>query len=344
MLVVIAMFFISSRTTLRQRRYDIDDCLTSNCSPVDLETDSNVASNTPPLLPFNFATILRKGNGIFFMETTNRMEPPSLVLCAIESAARVYPDRPVVFFMKGLEDISSIEDEKKTKEHFPTLASFQNIYLFPLRMETLFINTPLLPWFKKVDPYKEVYWTHVSSDACRLASIWKYGGIYMDTDIISLRPIPHENFLAAQTLAEASNGVFGLTPSHPLAWQFMENFVKNYKGDIWGHQGPELFTRVMKKLCGISVINSKNNVSCNKIHYLHPQRFYPIICASWRKYFEVWPEIPTFNSSYGLHLWNFMNKERISMIPGANTLVEHVYQQQCPTTYDFIVRNKKTHL
>ncbi|KAM9316336.1 alpha-1,4-N-acetylglucosaminyltransferase-like [Gastrophryne carolinensis] len=195
-----------------------------------------------------------------------------------------------------------------------------------------------------VEPNKEKYWTHVSSDACRLAVIWKYGGIYMDTDIISLRPIPHDKFLAAQIETYASNGVFGFTPSHPLVWQFMENFVKNYRGDKWGQQGPELIARVMSKLCDMSVMMSTNNFSCNNIPYLHPPRFYPIACSSWKRYFEVWKEIPTFNSSYGLHLWNFMNKEHKSMITGSNTLVEHLYQQQCPTTYDFIVRNKKTHL
>ncbi|KAM9316341.1 alpha-1,4-N-acetylglucosaminyltransferase-like [Gastrophryne carolinensis] len=287
---------------------------------------------------------MRKGNGILFVETTDRMELPSLVLCAIESAARVYPDRPVVFFMKGLEDISSVEDEKKTKEHFPTLASFQNIYLFPLRLETLFNNTPLLPWFKKVDPDQEVYWTHVTSDACRFAMMWKYGGIYMDADVISLRPIPHDNFLAAETEQQTSSSVFGLTPSHPLAWQFMENFVENYRGEIWAHQGPGVFTRVVKKLCGMPIFNSMNDVSCNNMPYFHPQRFYPILYPSWKRYFEVWLEIPTFSSSYALHLWNFMNKDGKTMIPGTNTLVEHLYQQQCPTTYDFILRNKKTHL
>ncbi|KAM9299519.1 alpha-1,4-N-acetylglucosaminyltransferase-like [Gastrophryne carolinensis] len=335
MLVVMAMAFIN-RATLKQKSYDISNFFIYNRSPVD--------EAIPPLLPFNATTVLRKGNGILFMETTNRMEFPSLVLCAIESAARVYPDRPVVFFIKGLKDIYSVEDEKKTKEHFPTLASFQNIYLFPLRMEKLFNNTPLLPWFKKVDPYKEVYWAHVSSDGCRLASIWKYGGIYMDSDVISLRPIPHDNFLSSEDKQQATNSVFGMAPFHPLIWQFMENFVENFRGEIWAHQGPNLFKRVMNKMCGIPVFNTMDDMSCNKIPYLHHQRFYPIHYVSWRKYYEVWKKEPTFNSSYGLHLWNSMNKEGKSMMPGTNTLVEHIYQQQCPTTYDFIVRKKKTQL
>ncbi|XP_040204128.1 alpha-1,4-N-acetylglucosaminyltransferase-like [Rana temporaria] len=293
---------------------------------------------------FSASTVLRKENGILFMETTDRMNPPSLVLCAIESAARVYPDRPVVYFMKGLKNITTEEDGKRAKQQFPTLSSYSNIYLFPLRMDQLFNNTPLKPWFDKVNPEKEVYWTHVSSDACRFALMWKYGGIYMDADVISLHPIPQDHFIAAQEPTITSSSVFGLSSHYQLAWQFMENFVENYRGEIWGHQGPGVFTRVVKKLCGMPVFNSTDDVMCGNISYFHSQRFYPIHYPSWRRYFEVWENLPTFKDSYALHLWNVMNKEGTSMVPGSHTLVELLYQKQCPTTYGYILRNKTTRL
>ncbi|MEE6500866.1 hypothetical protein FKM82_003962 [Ascaphus truei] len=85
------------------------------------------------------------------METTDRMELPSLVLCALESAARVYHDRPVAFFMKGLTNISSQDDMNRIRQSFPTLSSFNNVYFFPLRMQDLFNNTPLHPWYMKID-------------------------------------------------------------------------------------------------------------------------------------------------------------------------------------------------
>ncbi|XP_018428377.1 PREDICTED: alpha-1,4-N-acetylglucosaminyltransferase-like [Nanorana parkeri] len=287
--------------------------------------------------PNSAKTILRKGNGILFVETTDRMEPPSLVLCAIESAARVYPDRPVAFFMKGLEDIITEEDEKRAKERFPTLSPFGNVYLFPLRMDQLFNNTPIKSWFDKVDPKKEIYWIHVLSDACRFSLVWKYGGIYMDTDVISLRPIPKDHFLGTEGFTGTSSGVFGLSSHYQLAWKIMENFVENYRGEIWGHQGPGVVTRVVKKLCGLPVFNSTDDVMCSNISYFHPQRFYPIPYPAWRRYYEVWQNLPTFNNSYALHLWNYMNNKGISMVPGSNTLVEHLYKKYCPTTYEYVL-------
>ncbi|XP_018426688.1 PREDICTED: alpha-1,4-N-acetylglucosaminyltransferase-like [Nanorana parkeri] len=343
--MAIAAITFLSRIALNQKSNFIMNILTSNGLLSDPKTTEKAGGMSNMIEKVSSAaftnTILRQGNGIFFVETTGRMEPPSLVLCAIESAARVYPDRPVVFFMKGLGDIMTAEEDSRTREHFPTLYSFHNIYIFPLRMNELFNQTPLMTWFKKVNPEKERYWTHVSADACRLALIWKYGGIYMDCDFISIRPIPNNLFLAPEHAASISNGVFGLSQFHPLTWLLLEDFADNYKGEIWGQQGPRLFTRVVKKWCGLPVFITKDDVMCGNISYCHPQRFYPISYPSWRKYYEVWKDLPTFNGTYALHLWNFMNKEGKTMVPGSNTLVEHLYQKQCPSNYDYIMKKQK---
>ncbi|KAM4042603.1 alpha-1,4-N-acetylglucosaminyltransferase-like isoform 2-T2 [Anomaloglossus baeobatrachus] len=289
------------------------------------------------------SAVMQKGNGIFFVETTDRMDEPSLVLCSIESAARVYPDRPVVFFMKGLGAIITDDDEKQARKHYPTLLSYKNIYFLPLRLEKLFASTPFLPWYKKVNPQREIHWTHVKSDACRFAIIWKYGGIYMDTDVISIRPIPEDHFLAAETFSTTSSSVFGLSPYHKLTWEFMENFVQNYIGRKWGHQGPGVFTRVVNKYCGGRHFTSINHIRCANVSYFHPERFYPILYPSWKKYFEVWSTLPTFRNSFALHLWNYMNDDRETMVPRTNTLVEHLYRQYCPSTYEAILNSNATY-
>lgn len=93
--------------------------------------------------------ILSGGNNIIFLETSERLQLPSLVLCAIESAAQVYPDRSVVVFMKGLNHTNT-EDQEKVLSHYPSLLSLENIHIFPLVMEDIFNNTPLFNWYKKV--------------------------------------------------------------------------------------------------------------------------------------------------------------------------------------------------
>ncbi|KAE8582511.1 hypothetical protein XENTR_v10020145 [Xenopus tropicalis] len=295
--------------------------------------------------PTNFTLddVLSPGNGIFFIETTDRMDPPSLVLCAVESAARINPDRPVAFFMKGLPDINSAEGQNRARNSFPTLAPYNNIYFFPLRMELLLSDTPLLPWYQKVNPEKEVHWTHVSSDASRLALMYKYGGLYMDIDVISLRPVPVENFLVAESSQISSNGVFGFDSHRDFTWTCMEDFVKNYNGAIRGHQGPALFTRVFKQFyCDIPPFKGDEDLKCGNISFLNPRRFYPI---DWMKFFDIWKAIPAFNKSYALHLFNSAHRyKRRVMVPGSNTLVEHLYIQNCPLTYQAVLEKRNTHL
>ncbi|KAM4771191.1 alpha-1,4-N-acetylglucosaminyltransferase-like [Rhinophrynus dorsalis] len=290
----------------------------------------------------NLMDILSAENSIIFLETTDKLKISSLVSCAIESAARLYRNRPVVFFMKGLNK-NLINNENRIRKIFPILSSFKNVHFFPLRMNEVFKDTPLLPWYTKVNPKRELHWIHVSSDGCRLALIWKLGGIYMDSDMISVRAIPEHNFLAAQSSKYSSNGVFGFSSKHNFTWTSMENFVKNYDGTVWGQQGPALFTRVLEQVCDIPDFKAGEDIMCGNISFLNPQRFYPIPYPSWRQYYQVWEKLPTFNSSYALHLWNYMNQENRTVIPGSDTLADHIYKQYCPSTYESLSRKESTH-
>lgn len=197
--------------------------------------------------------------------------------------------------------------------------------------------------YLQIDPSREKFWIHVSSDAMRLALIWKYGGIWMDSDIISRQQIPHQRFLAAESNQRSSNGVFGFPSHHDFIWRSMEDFTRKYNSQIWGYQGPWLFTRILNTFCSIPPFKSFEDVMCGNITFLNPQRFYPVFYTDWERYYDVWTKEPTFNDSYALHLWNhFNNGEFKKMVPGSNTLVEHLYQQYCPSTYRDVAKKKST--
>ncbi|XP_026947559.1 alpha-1,4-N-acetylglucosaminyltransferase [Sagmatias obliquidens] len=276
--------------------------------------------------------LLGHGRSIVFLETSERMELSPLVSCAVESAAKVYAEQPVLLLMKGLNNSTQLPPNS-TSPALSLLSAIDNVFLFPLDMKSLFEDTPLFSWYTQINSSAERYWLHVSSDASRLAFIWKYGGVYMDTDVISIRPIPEDNFLAAQTSQFSSNGVFGFLPHHPFLWQCMENFVENYNSDIWGHQGPELMTRILRVWCKLRDFQEVSDLKCLNFSFLHPQRFYPISYAAWRRYYEAWDTEPSFNDSYALHLWNYMNQEGRAVVRGSNTLVENLYRKHCPKSY-----------
>uniref|UniRef100_H3B0R8 Alpha 1,4-glycosyltransferase domain-containing protein n=2 Tax=Latimeria chalumnae TaxID=7897 RepID=H3B0R8_LATCH len=275
--------------------------------------------------------------GIVFIETTEELEPPPLVVCAVESAARIYPERPVLLFMKGLP----APNRTAHSQAIDLLSKIRNVFVLPLNFKVIFNCTPLQSWYDKVIPENEMYWTHVSSDASRLALIWKYGGIYLDSDVISMRPIPEENFLAAQSSRYSSNGVLGFREHHPFVWDSMKDFVENYDGNSWGHQGPELMTRMLNKLCTLPTFEGpQEDAACQNISFLQPNRFYPIPYSEWEKFFMVLDPFPDFNQSYALHLWNFMNNKGLKVEPGSNHLIEKLFIKYCPTTYRVLVQKR----
>ncbi|XP_019398509.1 PREDICTED: alpha-1,4-N-acetylglucosaminyltransferase [Crocodylus porosus] len=291
-----------------------------------------------------FKGVMSQGNSIIFLETTDRLDPPPLVSCSVESTARIYHDRPIVFFMKGLK--SNIRwHPKNTSTAFSLLSAIKNVFIVPLQMETLLQKTPLLSWYHKVNETLEKNWIHISSDASRLAIIWKYGGLYMDTDIISIRPIPVKTFIAAQASKVASNGIFSFPRHHSFIWNCMKNFVENYNADIWGHQGPYLMTRVLKTLCNLTDFKAVEDQCYQNIFFLNPQRFYPIPYPLWEKYYEVW-DLHTnfsdsyFSDSYALHLWNYMNQQQKAVVAGSNTLAENLYKTYCPITYKNLILDR----
>ncbi|XP_048190403.1 alpha-1,4-N-acetylglucosaminyltransferase [Perognathus longimembris pacificus] len=281
-------------------------------------------------------SVLSRGRSIVFIETSERLEPPPLVSCALESAAKVYPGQPVAFFMKGLSNGTRLTPNSSYPA-LSLLSAMDNVFFFPLDMERLFEGTPLLAWYTRIDSEREQYWLHVSADAARLAVVWKYGGVYMDTDLISLRPVPDENFVAAQGSGSCSNGVFGFEPRHPFLWACMENFVEHYNSRVWGNQGPLLMTRMLRVRCRLGAFprRGRGDLRCGDLSVLHPDRFYPIPFRQWGRYYQVWdPPDPAFRASYALHLWNFMNRrERKTVRPGSGTLAERLYRRHCPGTY-----------
>lgn len=99
--------------------------------------------------------VLNGGDSIIYLETTDKLPPTSLVLCAIESAAHHYPTRSVVFFMKGLTEINAEEVQKK---HLSVFSSLPNVYFFPLQMEVILSDTPLLSWYQKVSSLEHCFY------------------------------------------------------------------------------------------------------------------------------------------------------------------------------------------
>ncbi|XP_029811261.1 lactosylceramide 4-alpha-galactosyltransferase, partial [Suricata suricatta] len=186
---------------------------------------------------------------IFFLETSDRTNPNFLFMCSVESAARAHPEARVVVLMKGL---SGGNTSLPRHLGLSLLGCFPNVHLLPLDLEALFRDTPLEAWYATRRRRWEPYLLPVLSDASRITLLWKFGGIYLDTDFIVLRNLQNlTNSLGAQS-SDLLNGAFlAFERHHEFLALCMRDFVAHYNGWVWGHQGPQLLTRVFKSWCSV---------------------------------------------------------------------------------------------
>lgn len=152
------------------------------------------------------------------------------------------------------------------------------------------------------------------SNLMRLAYLYKFGGVYLDTDMIVLKSFKTlRNVIGAQTLEPVSrnwtrlnNAVLIFDKNHPFLLKSIEEFALTFNGNVWGHNGPYLVSRVARAVEGTDGYN---------FTIMTPPAFYPVNWVEIEKLFKV-PRtekdskrvqvkvLEMQKRSYGLHLWN----------------------------------------
>ena len=198
-------------------------------------------------------------------------------------------------------------------------------------------GTPAAPWLLRLAEWeKGPYWYSHLTDVLRLALLWREGGVYVDTDVVLMRPLPWplrlplllprrtnesarssghglsqawaamgiESFVLGDPTMPILNGAVLLVPSRrsPLLWVAMHEFASTYHPELWGWNGPELLTRVVLR-CG-----STGGAS---VLLLPPEVFYPIHWKDVAAYTgaedlarqeRMWRRIE--RRALTVHLWN----------------------------------------
>ncbi|XP_032841931.2 lactosylceramide 4-alpha-galactosyltransferase [Tyto alba] len=276
---------------------------------------------------------------VFFVETSERTNPSYLFMCSVESAARTHPGTRVVVLMKGLANGNA-----SLPNHwgFSLLSCFPNVEVRPLDLTELFSGTPLAQWYLQAQQRWEPYFLPILSDACRIAIMWKFGGIYLDTDFIVLKNLKNlTNALGIQSKYVLNGAFLSFKPKHKFMELCMKDFVENYNSWIWGHQGPQLLTRVFKKWCSIRSLRSSTN--CKGVSALPREAFYPIRWQDWKKYFEVVNSSELhhlFNNTYAVHVWN-KKSQGTRLEVTSQALLAQLHSHFCPATYNIMKKDSE---
>ncbi|KAI3455822.1 hypothetical protein Pfo_012485 [Paulownia fortunei] len=184
---------------------------------------------------------------------------------------------------------------------------------------------------------KTKYYPIHYSELIRLASLYKYGGIYLDSDILVLKPLSElnntvgfENEPAGKTL---NGAVMAFRKHSPFIMSCLEEFYASYDDAQLRWNGADLLTRVANKFL------SNKDIPDTRIELLlQPASvFFPIGHNTISRYFTTpGTEIEKLeqdllfnkilNQSVTVHFWNSLTS---ALIPESESLVFRFLNRYC---------------
>ncbi|KAG4066882.1 hypothetical protein HA402_012949 [Bradysia odoriphaga] len=278
-------------------------------------------------------------NTIFFYITTcfesGRIELKPREACAIESAAKHNPNRDIfVLFISpvGFTDIipSSVESVLK----------YPNVHLRNNDMWKYAAGTPLDQWLRSDAMFYSNYLYEHMSDVLRFLTLYKFGGIYADTDVVVKKSFDGLglNFAGDDWGTVVGCSVLGLSVTglgHKIAAHCLNEIIHHYNGKEFIENGPWVFTRTLNHLCQTSDRNLWSIEQCHGFRLLPKNTFFPIEWIDWLWYFNATFTKSTLRASEDstlIHVWNDRSRNtRLEL--GSNTAYELTAEQNCPMVY-----------
>ncbi|XP_068229106.1 lactosylceramide 4-alpha-galactosyltransferase-like [Palaemon carinicauda] len=223
------------------------------------------------------------------------------MLCSLESAARAHPDIPVTLLMT-----SPVVRETALLQALKT--NFPNLQLLQLNVDLLFKGSILAFWYKERMWEKSRWPKSHFNDILRWLILRKYGGIYLDLDVVILRSLSSlPNCTGLESDKWVAAGVLKFSPEHSVIEGCIERIAEHFDGTVWGANGPELLTEVLHHTCDLQ-LPSGQTPTCKDVKVMPTRAFYPIPWWEWKRYVtedeDLSHEILNDESVYALHVWN----------------------------------------
>ncbi|KAH8391523.1 hypothetical protein KR200_003091 [Drosophila serrata] len=294
------------------------------------------------------------GRSIFFHETScqqteNRryklMELTARQACAIESAALHNPNFQIfVLFAGPTYRISNggRSNNSNTQPLVEAILSYSNVHLRRLNPWSYAAGTPIEEWLKDGSLFLSSYLFSHISDFLRYLTLYRYGGLYLDMDVVVLRSMEEvpPNYTGAESNTHLAAGVMSLAATgfgHEIAESCLRDFQLNFDGKDWGNNGPGVITRVAQKICGTKNIEvmQEDHKRCLGFKVFGRDAFYAVPWKQWRDFFE--PEklsqtLALTKDSYVVHVWN-KHSSKLKIKRGTKSAYAKYAEQNCPRAY-----------
>lgn len=288
---------------------------------------------------------VRKDKSIFFHETScnsyinGKIVINSRQACAVESAALLHPNLDVylLFTSPGI----FVSDGSESDRFLSALLTYDNIKFHHLNYESYIKDTPVEELYTSGRIERSNFALSHASDVLRYLTLWKYGGTYLDLDIIvikSLESLPF-NFAGCESRIDVAAGIINFEHNgtgHRLAEKCLMDLKQNFSGTIWGHNGPGVITRLTKEVCKSNSIDNIIGKNCDDFRVYPPEMFYSIEWRKWKSFFNEQDFAAVMNKtrdSYFIHVWNKHSwKEKLPLDSKSAYLT--FAKKFCPKVYE----------
>uniref|UniRef100_A0A1B6KGG8 Alpha 1,4-glycosyltransferase domain-containing protein n=1 Tax=Graphocephala atropunctata TaxID=36148 RepID=A0A1B6KGG8_9HEMI len=279
--------------------------------------------------------------GIFFLETSCPSEPGIHLTprqaCAVESAAKMNPTSDVYVLFP-----SPVVDNISRPAYLRELLSYPNVRLRHLPMDLYFQDSPLADWYSSGMLRTSRWPRSHASDILRYLTLWKFGGIYLDLDVVVTKSLSNlSNFAGAESDEDVAAGVLSFSSGgagHQMAGACVEELRTDFRGYDWGHNGPGIITKVLKSTCGTENVREMTLERCEGFTVFPPHIFYPIPWRKWRLYFDSQKSEETLHRvahSHAIHVWNkFSTQANITV--GSKQPYGVIASKYCPKVYSHV--------
>lgn len=133
--------------------------------------------------------------------------------CAIESAARVNPNWNI--FVLFASPVGFANDSSLHSPSVHALKAYSNVFFRNVHLWTYAAGTPFQHWMMGGRLFESEHFVAHTSDYLRFLSLFRFGGICMDLDVIVQKSFENieQNFAAATSKSEVGSSILSLTQS-----------------------------------------------------------------------------------------------------------------------------------
>ncbi|CAG9834178.1 unnamed protein product [Diabrotica balteata] len=288
---------------------------------------------------------------IFFHETScdsnikDKITISAQHACAVESAARLNPQYDVTLIYNSPGVIKMEDDD--TDKLIQGLLTYKNIKFVYANINQFskgtFMEDVLTPAFS--EKFGGVI--NDALDSFRYIILWKYGGIWIDLDMIVTKPLDDlpANFVGMESSQKVGTDILGFQADGPghrlisnslnfLATKFNNPHFNTFSENFQKSDNSDVFTRFLKSTCEAEAFQNVGAQICQDITVLSSKYFYPIDTNSFEKYIEeenLEKVMDTFQKSYTFHTWD--PKRNTSLLTNKSPFF-NLIENFCPKTYE----------